>query len=54
MGEDFYGGETVLVIPAAGEPGFTTNAIMHGCRTRRSCGLPVMILWVRCAWRWSG
>jgi Xaa-Pro aminopeptidase len=28
--EDFYGGETVLVVPAAGEPGFTTNAVMHG------------------------
>ena len=28
--EDFYGGETVLVVPAAGEPGFTTNGVMHG------------------------
>jgi Xaa-Pro aminopeptidase len=28
--EDFYGGETVVVIPASGEPGFTTNAVMHG------------------------
>lgn len=28
--EDFYGGESIVVVPAAGEPGFTTNAIMHG------------------------
>lgn len=28
--EDFYGGESIVVIPASGEPGFTTNAIMHG------------------------
>jgi Xaa-Pro aminopeptidase len=28
--EDFYGGQTVVVIPAAGELGMTTNAIMHG------------------------
>jgi Xaa-Pro dipeptidase len=28
--EDFYGGETMIVVPASGEPGFTTNAVMHG------------------------
>jgi Xaa-Pro aminopeptidase len=28
--EDFYGGENVVVVPATGEPGFTTNAVMHG------------------------
>ncbi len=28
--EDFYGGESVIVVPLEGEPGFTTNAIMHG------------------------
>ncbi|MGH2404723.1 MAG: M24 family metallopeptidase [bacterium] len=28
--EDFYGGESVLVVPANGAPGFATNAIMHG------------------------
>jgi Xaa-Pro aminopeptidase len=28
--EDFYGGETIVIIPASGPPGFTTNAVMHG------------------------
>jgi Xaa-Pro aminopeptidase len=28
--EDFYGGESIIVVPANGNPGFTTNAIMHG------------------------
>jgi Xaa-Pro aminopeptidase len=28
--EDFYGGESVLVVPADGAPAFATNAIMHG------------------------
>jgi Xaa-Pro aminopeptidase len=28
--EDFYGGDTLLVVPADGAPGFTTNAVMHG------------------------
>jgi uncharacterized protein len=28
--EDFYGGESIVVVPAVGQPGFTTNAIMHG------------------------
>jgi len=28
--EDFYGGESVIVAPAGEEPGFTTNAVMHG------------------------
>jgi Xaa-Pro dipeptidase len=28
--EDFYGGESVLVVPLEGAPGFTTNAVMHG------------------------
>ncbi len=28
--EDFYGGETMVVVPADGEPGLTTNAVMHG------------------------
>ena len=28
--EDFYGGDTLLVVPLAGEPGLATNAIMHG------------------------
>jgi Xaa-Pro dipeptidase len=28
--EDFYGGDTIIVIPASGPPGFTTNAVMHG------------------------
>ncbi len=28
--EDFYGGESVIVVPPTGEPGFTTNAVMHG------------------------
>lgn len=28
--EDFYGGETIAVIPAAGAPGLATNAVMHG------------------------
>jgi Xaa-Pro dipeptidase len=28
--EDFYGGESMLVVPRDGAPGFTTNAVMHG------------------------
>jgi len=28
--EDFYGGETAIVVPLRGEVGMTTNAIMHG------------------------
>ena len=28
--EDFYGGDSMLVVPRAGAPGFTTNAVMHG------------------------
>lgn len=28
--EDFYGGESVVVIPQSGPPGFATNAVMHG------------------------
>lgn len=28
--EDFYGGENMLVISLSGDPGFTTNAVMHG------------------------
>jgi Xaa-Pro aminopeptidase len=28
--EDFYGGESVVVVPASGPPGFATNAVMHG------------------------
>jgi Xaa-Pro aminopeptidase len=28
--EDFYGGESIVVIPQNGPPGFTTNAVMHG------------------------
>jgi Xaa-Pro aminopeptidase len=28
--EDFYGGESIVVVPREGAPGFTTNAIMHG------------------------
>lgn len=28
--EDFYGGQSIAVIPAAGEPAFTTNGVMHG------------------------
>jgi Xaa-Pro aminopeptidase len=28
--EDFYGGESIVVIPRGGAPGFTTNAVMHG------------------------
>ncbi len=28
--EDFYGGESILVVSADGAPGFATNAIMHG------------------------
>ncbi len=28
--EDFYGGESIVVAPADGPPGFTTNAVMHG------------------------
>ena len=28
--EDFYGGESLLVVPQDGPPGFTTNAVMHG------------------------
>src|SRR2546426_3371263 len=28
--EDFYGGESLLVVPRDGPPGFTTNAVMHG------------------------
>ncbi len=28
--EDFYGGDTTLVVPRDGAPGFTTNAVMHG------------------------
>lgn len=28
--EDFYGGESILVVSPAGDPGFTTNAVMHG------------------------
>lgn len=28
--EDFYGGESLIVVPSQGNIGFTTNAIMHG------------------------
>lgn len=28
--EDFYGGDTLVVLPVAGEVGLATNAIMHG------------------------
>jgi Xaa-Pro aminopeptidase len=28
--EDFYGGDSMLVVPRDGAPGFTTNAVMHG------------------------
>lgn len=28
--EDFYGGQSILVVPRHGAPGFTTNAVMHG------------------------
>jgi Xaa-Pro dipeptidase len=28
--EDFYGGESIVVVPMQGDAGFTTNAIMHG------------------------
>ncbi|HEV2283984.1 MAG TPA: Xaa-Pro peptidase family protein [bacterium] len=28
--EDFYGGDSMLVVPRDGPPGFTTNAVMHG------------------------
>src|SRR3989304_5425840 len=28
--EDFYGGDTLVVLPLAGEVGLATNAIMHG------------------------
>jgi len=28
--EDFYGGDSMLVVPREGPPGFTTNAVMHG------------------------
>ncbi len=28
--EDFYGGDTVVVVPLSGEVGLATNAIMHG------------------------
>jgi Xaa-Pro aminopeptidase len=28
--EDFYGGESIVVVPQNGPAGFTTNAIMHG------------------------
>ena len=28
--EDFYGGDSILLVPVHGEPGFTTNAVMHG------------------------
>ena len=28
--EDFYGGESIVVVPMDGDPGFNTNAIMHG------------------------
>jgi Xaa-Pro aminopeptidase len=28
--EDFYGGDSIIVVPAQGDLGFTTNAIMHG------------------------
>lgn len=28
--EDFYGGESIIVVPSQGKVGFTTNAIMHG------------------------
>jgi Xaa-Pro dipeptidase len=28
--EDFYGGESIVVVPGNGNLGFTTNAIMHG------------------------
>jgi Xaa-Pro aminopeptidase len=28
--EDFYGGDSLLVVPREGAPGFTTNAVMHG------------------------
>ncbi len=28
--EDFYGGETLVVVTVDGEPGLTTNAVMHG------------------------
>jgi Xaa-Pro dipeptidase len=28
--EDFYGGDSIVVVPIQGDLGFTTNAIMHG------------------------
>jgi Xaa-Pro dipeptidase len=28
--EDFYGGDSIVVVPRSGPPGFTTNAVMHG------------------------
>jgi Xaa-Pro aminopeptidase len=28
--EDFYGGQSILVVAGGGEPGFTTNGVMHG------------------------
>jgi hypothetical protein len=28
--EDFYGGDTLMLIPASGPVGLTTNAVMHG------------------------
>ncbi len=28
--EDFYGGDSMVVVPRDGAPGFTTNAVMHG------------------------
>ena len=28
--EDFYGGESIVVVPRVGSPGFATNAVMHG------------------------
>ena len=28
--EDFYGGQSIVVVAAKGDPGFTTNGVMHG------------------------
>jgi Xaa-Pro aminopeptidase len=28
--QDFYGGQSIAVVAATGEPGFTTNGVMHG------------------------
>jgi Xaa-Pro aminopeptidase len=46
--EDFYGGQSIAVVGPSGEPGFTTNGVMHG-EPMHSGIQDCWILDVRCA-----